>query len=116
MPNARLSRSVGPLPATRTHRRHGRCGSLACAGLDSVPASRKPLPGIFTCSSFGREMETLREDTEAMSSRTTSSDCSGTLNRIIRPASSVQRSASSWAPGRINAMRVRRALTRRAVV
>jgi hypothetical protein len=52
-----------------------------------------------TCSSFGREMETLRDDTAAMSSRTTSSDCSGTLNRIIRPVSSVQSSASSCAPG-----------------
>ena len=95
MPNASPSRSVGPLPPTSTTAGSSR-RRRACAGFDIVPASRKPLLGIFTCSSFGREMVTLRDDTEAMSSRTTSSDCSGTLKRSSRPVSSVQMSASSW--------------------
>ena len=43
---------------------HGRqpraCGARPV--FESVPASEKPLPGIFTCSSFGREIGTLRDD------------------------------------------------------
>ena len=65
-------------------------------------------------SSFGREIATLRDETAAMSSRTTSSDCAGTLNRIIRPVSSVQRSASRRPPGSTSVIGVRRAVTRQA--
>ena len=103
-----------PAAADEDDRRQPRRRS-ACAGLDSVPASEKPLLGMLTGSSFGREMVTLRDETAAMSSRTTSSACAGTLKRIMRPASSVQRSASRRPPGSTSAMRVRRALTRRAV-
>jgi len=54
MPTATPSRSVGPLPPTRTTA--GRRAAAAVAGFDTVPASEKPLLGMFTCSSFAREM------------------------------------------------------------
>ena len=72
---------------------------------------------MLTGSSFGREIDTLRADTEAMSSRTTSSDCAGTLKRsmpagLVGPDVGVElaRSAAS------SVTCVRRARTMRAAV
>ena len=62
----------------------------AAAGFDSVPASEKPFAGIRTRSSFGREMTTCLEATDAMSSRATSRLCAGTVSRSSRPFSSPQ--------------------------
>src|SRR6267378_5851584 len=98
MPNTISSRSVGPLPPTSTTAgsRLSATGGVRLepdpsvdggvrlepdpseyVGRDRVPASTNPLPGILTCSSFGREMGTVRDDTDATSSRTNSSDCPG---------------------------------------
>jgi hypothetical protein len=103
-------------PAAPDSTTGGSRGALVCRGRDSVPASEKPLLGMLRGASFGREMTTLRDETAAISSRATSSACCGTLNRIIRPASSVQSSASRRPPGSTSAIRVRRALIRRPVV
>ena len=88
------------------------------AGLDArvLPASTKPFAPILIGSSFGREIATERDATDAMSSRTTSRPCAGTLKRIIRPASSVQMSAGSAAPGKASVNCVRVARITRAVV
>ena len=81
-----------------------------------VPARENPLLGMLTGSSFGREIVTVRDETAAMSSRTTSSDSPGALSRIIRPVSSVHTTISMGAPGRASDRRVLLALTNRAVV
>ena len=86
------SRSAGPPPPTKTTAGPG--AGRGAAGFDTVPESEKPLLGILTCSSLGREIGTRRDATDAMSSRTTSSDCSGTLKRNNRPFESPQTSAS----------------------
>jgi hypothetical protein len=94
----------------------GRQLAAADTGFEIVPASEKPLLGMLTRSSFGREMVTVREETAAMSSRTTSSDCPGALSRIIRPVSSDQIVISTGRPGSASVTRVLRAAIKRAVV
>ena len=104
---------MGPLPPTSTA-----AGSLpeADAGFERVPASEKPLLGMLIRSSFGREIVTVRDETAAMSSRTTSSDWPGALKRIIRPVSSVQITTSTGPAGSTSDTRVRRAVINREAV
>ena len=100
-PETSSSRSCGPLPPTSTT-----AGSRppTRSGLDSVPTSVKPLPPIFTCSSLAREIVTRRDETAAMSSRTTSRPWAGIVRRTRCPLSSLHTSASSGVPEVISAI------------
>ena len=86
------------------------------AGFDSVPASENPFDGMRTRSSFGREMTTCLEATDAMSSRATSMFWAGTVRRSSRPFSSPQMFRSSGRFGVEIVTCVRRAAMSRADV
>ena len=92
--------AVGWTGAADQDRQPAAVPSAVPVGLESVPASEKPFAGMRTCSSPARVIVTRRADTAAMSSRTTSSVCAGTLTRSSRPDSSPQISTSSGRPGR----------------
>ncbi len=114
MPLVSASRSSGPAPAVRITAGLGVVA--ATAGLDTVPASVKPIAGMRTCSSFGREMAMCRDETDATSVLATSRPCAGAVNSSSRPFSSPQIVKSRVVPGELAVTRVFLAVMSRVAV